>query len=266
MTAIEIVASSAIDAFDGPRGHAGVEHASADQPGHQATEHTEADLAGRELGRVAGPAGFLGDGEGEENGDHGHGDAVVEPTLDVERLPDPHRQPAVAHHGLAQGRIGRGENRGEQRRLGQTDAGQHSETPQRSGHDGERHPDAEQAAGQRRVMAEGPQVDPDGVGEQHQHQGGLDQQRDGLAPERLVEPAEPRCADEHPHRREHHRSGDRRHAQSSGDQREPEDRHPNDQNLDHKAILSVSVRAWVAHVRSASSISQSRDRGHVTSP
>jgi hypothetical protein len=146
----------AVDAFDGPGGHAGVEHASADHTGHQATEHAEADLAGRERNPVGGAAGFLGDREGEEHRDHGHRNAVVEATLDVECLPDPHRQAAVAHDGLAQRCIGRGENRGEQCRLGQTDAGQYGETPQRPGHDGEGQPDAEQTGGQRRVVAQGP--------------------------------------------------------------------------------------------------------------
>ena len=54
-------------------------------------------------------------------------------------------------------------------------------------------------------MAQRAEVDADRVGEQHQHEGRLDQDRCGLAFQLEVEPAEPTGSDDDTDRREHHR-------------------------------------------------------------
>jgi hypothetical protein len=104
----------------------------------------------------------------EEDDQQRDAHAVVQAALDVEALADARRQAPVADHRQPEGGVGRGQHGGQGRRRPQVQPGQQRQAGHGAGHDGEGQADAEQAGRDQRLAPQPAQVDPDGVGEQHQ--------------------------------------------------------------------------------------------------
>ena len=194
-----------VHALDVTGGGSMVEQAAADDAGRYPGEDSESDLPGCQLDPLGGAARRFGGGCDEQHGHDRHCDPVVQSALDVEGLADPDGESPVTDHGLSQRSVGGGQHRCEQCCLDHTEAGNDHDRQCGAGDDRQREANGEQSSGEHRLVAQHAKVDSDGVGEQHQHERRLDQNRRGLAFQLEVEPADTAGTHDDADRREHHR-------------------------------------------------------------
>jgi hypothetical protein len=156
------------------------------------------------------PTPLLGLGDGEEDDQQRHADAVVEATLHIEALTDAGGQAQVADHRQPEGGVGGGQDGGQGGRGPQVQLRKQGQAGQGACHDGEGEAGAEQPGRHQRLAPQPAQVDPDGVGEQHQGQGGLGQEAHELVGAFGLDQAEGPAAGQQAgggedHRLRHHR-------------------------------------------------------------
>ena len=89
----------------------------------------------------------LCEGDGECDEEERDADPVVETALDVQALADSHRKARGRDDGLAEGRIGRGENDRDEERLGPGEVAEQHQRDGEPGEDRQRESDPEQARG-----------------------------------------------------------------------------------------------------------------------
>jgi hypothetical protein len=135
---------------------------------------------------------------------------VVQAALDIQALADAGGQPLVADHRQPKRRIGGGQNGGQGGRRPDVQLGEQGQAGQGAGHDGEWQANPEQPYRQPSLPAEAAQVDPDGVGEQHQGQGGLGQQPNVLVGDLDLDQVQDPVADQQAEGDKDHRLGDHR--------------------------------------------------------
>ena len=91
---------------------------------------------------------LLRQGDGERDEEERHADPVVEARLDVQALADPHRQPLRRDDGLAERRVGGGEDDRDEERLGPRESsGAATSATSEAGEDRQRQSDPEEARG-----------------------------------------------------------------------------------------------------------------------
>ena len=114
----------------------------------------------------------------DEEIDERGGDAVIEAALHVEETAHARGHPLVAHDGGAQGGVGRGDDGADGG--GQPEAARAEEERGNPGPgaDGEGEADAEQARRECGIGPQGPDVDPGGIGEEHEGEGDFRQRAD----------------------------------------------------------------------------------------
>ena len=127
-----------------------------------------------------------------------HAEAVVQTALDVEPLPDSHGKAPIGHDHLSQRGVGGRERDREHERLGPRELTEDGARGKRAQNDREWKPDPEQPGRQGELPAQGADVDPRRVGEEHERQGRLGQHPHRRALDVEVEPAEPLVADKQP--------------------------------------------------------------------
>ena len=186
-----------------------VEEATAEVADGDAADDGVADLFGDEGGPVAGGFDVLvGGGEGNEDGDGGEHEAVVEAAFDVEGLADADGDARVGDDGLAEGGVSGREDGGDERSFPNAEAGEQEEARPGTGEDGEREADAEQAEGKLGLHAEAGEVDADGVGVEDENEGGFGEDADGAAVDFEVEDVESFGAEEDAGEDEEDRAGE----------------------------------------------------------
>ena len=137
-----------------------------DQGGADALDRAEALLAGEG-----------GDGEQHER----RAQPVVEPALDVEHPPHPHRHDGVEHGRGAEPGIGRGHGGREEQEHQRRHPGEDDPAEQPPGGDGQRQPDEQQPGHQAAVGGDLARAHLGGVVEEDERQGQLGEQGQGLA-------------------------------------------------------------------------------------
>ena len=140
------------------------------------TRPTEEIERGR--GRVDAAHRLGADRAGDEEVDERRGDAVVEAALHVEEAANPRGHPRVPHDGGPERGVGRGDDGADGGGHPQPVAAEEERGSPGPGPDGERQADAEEPGRQRGVGPQGADVDPGGVGEEHQGEGDLRQRAD----------------------------------------------------------------------------------------
>ena len=182
-----------------------------------------ADLLGGVAHHRPGHAGLefgVGDVEGDE--EEGHGEAVVEPALHIERLTYAGRNRRVGDDLLAERRVGRGQHRREQDDGRERHAGEDQCADPGPGDHRERQPDQQQTGRPSQLVAERSQVEPGRVAEQQQHERHLGDALSDGGFHGDVEPAEGRGADDEAGDGEEERRGDPAPIERSGE-RAPDD-------------------------------------------
>ena len=187
-------------------------------------EDSVPDLLENELHRVPMPdRALLGlrDREGDE--EERDADPVVESALDVEALANADRKARHGHDRLAERRVGRREDDRDHERLRPAQRVQEGERGDEAEEDRERKPDPEQARRSPELAAQRAEVDPRGVGEEHDGERCLGQDLDLDSGGRGVDETERVRPDQETRSREHHRRGDRHPLDAAGDRREAEE-------------------------------------------
>ena len=200
-----------------------------DHPG----ERPEGDLHRPEEDPVA--VAGLAMGQRRKAGEQQHerqGDAVVQPAFDVERLANARRDEPAGHHGLAERRIRRRQDRRQQGGLPQAEAQRQAQPNGGAQGDGQGHADQQHPERQVVVPAHDTQVDPRGVGKQHQDQRDFGQSVDEPVVEVQIGGAQHGAADDEAQGGKDHRSGQHRCLQPPRGQAE-EDHAGGD---DHKSL------------------------------
>ena len=191
----------------------------------RAGERAVSDLLGDHPDRRRGaePVG-LDARHGEHDEEQRDADPVVEAALDVEALPHPGRQPGEHDDRLAEGRVGRCEDHGEEEGLRPPEPAEERQRHDEAGDDGQRQPDAEQASGDGGLAPQGAKVDPRGVREEHDGERRLGQGLHVVAQRAQVDEPEHLRAHEQAGRGEDHGSGQRGPGDASRDGRVGEQR------------------------------------------
>ncbi len=150
-------------------------------------------------------------------------DAVVQPGLDVEPLSDSRRNPDVGDDHLPERGVGRRQDDREQQRLAEAELSEEAGCERKAREDRERETDPEQPRGHEVLPPQRGEVDPRGVGEQHQRESRLGQQANRLAASSEIDPPEALVAEEQPARDEEDRRRDRRPVEPARDRRVHDD-------------------------------------------
>ena len=154
---------------------------------------------------TVGRCGVAGTGQAREEQHQGQDDAIVQPAFDVERLADTCRDHGACHHGLAEGGIGRRQDRRQQGSLPQAESEGKRQTGQSAYRDDQRHPEEQHSHRQVVVAAHHTQVDSGRVGEEHEDQRDLGQAVDKAMFEGEVGDPQNRAADDDAKGGENHR-------------------------------------------------------------
>ena len=162
----------------------------------------------------------LRDREGDE--EQGHADPVVQAALDVQPLTNADGQAWIRDDGLPERRVRRREHDRQHQRLRPQELTEEHSRDDRAREDRQRQPDSEQARGQRDFPAQRHEVDPRGVGEQHERERRLGKRAHAAAVDREVEPAQDFAPHQQAGADEQHRSGEDRPLEPSGQPRIPE--------------------------------------------
>ena len=166
----------------------------AERPCRDAADKAPADFLGDELeGAARAERAFVGLGNGERDEEERHAEAVVEPALHIEALPDPGRDAPVRHDRLPEGGIRARQDDREDERLDEADPGEDDGAGQCPGRNGHGKAEPEEARRDAELVAKGRDRDPRGVGEEDERQRRLGQQLDRLAAELQVEQPENRA-------------------------------------------------------------------------
>ena len=139
---------------------------------HDAGERSQRHLQGAEgqpVRRIS-CVRAAGAGKRRQQQHGGQGDAVVKPAFHVQRLPDADRHRPVRDHGLAQRGVGRGQDRGQQRRLPDGECREQVDGDAGAGEHHQGQADDQHALRQIVIAPQQAEIDPRRVGEQHQDQ------------------------------------------------------------------------------------------------
>ena len=193
----------------------------------------------RDGGDLALPSG--GDvGDRDEDGHEREDEPVVEPTLDIERVPDDRRDPRIRDHRLAERRVRRCEDHADQAGLPWLDARQDQERDQCAGEHGERQADPQEPAGQRGLPRPAVDVEGRGVGKQDHDESRLEKQDQALVPGVDVEEPHHRPGDETDRHEEDRHRDDRAH-EPPGEQREHENGRGEQRQRRHQQQASSGI-------------------------
>ena len=137
-------------------------------------------------------------------------DAVVQPALDIQPLPDPRRHARLDHDRLPERRVGRSQDDRENHRLLDGQLPEHRRCGDRSQQDRQRQAYAEQPHRHADRPAKLAEIDPRCVGEEHEGEGGLGQHPDRRPRAGQVDPVQRSWPHQQPESHEQHRRGDGR--------------------------------------------------------
>jgi hypothetical protein len=152
------------------------------------------------------PNALLGLGDGEEDDQQGHADPVIQAALDVEALADAGGSRLLVTTGSPRAAsVG-----ARAAAVHPSSWGKQDQPGQGADHDRQGQAEAEQPRRQGGLAPQPAQVDPGGVGEQHQGQGGLGQQANVLVGGIGVDQLQDLVADQQAEADEDHRLGDHR--------------------------------------------------------
>ena len=118
--------------------------------------------------------GRAGDGEHDDRG----GDAVVEAAFDRDQLADPRRHRRIRHHGYSECGVGRGKRRADEEGQPEPELGKEPGGQGPPEHNRQRQADSQQPHVAAHVPAQLLERQAGGVGEEHPHQGDLDNRGD----------------------------------------------------------------------------------------
>ena len=172
-------------------------------------KQSESDLLGDELRPESGrPQSARSRSTSDEYRHERNRDPVIETTLHVQGLTNPHRHAGTGDHCLAQRGIGRCQHRRNQRCLPHTQAIEEDNRRNQTAGDRERHADSEQPGGNCSVATEDSKVDARGIAEEHNDQCDLCDCLDQRVLEAEVHHIEARASDQQAESDKDHWAGD----------------------------------------------------------
>jgi hypothetical protein len=186
-----------------------------------------------------------------------HGQAVVEPAFDVQRLAHARRHRLVRDDTLPERRVGRADHRRQNEGAGQRYAGKDEEAGAQAGEYRQRQADEQKPAGPAQIPAQAREVDPRRVAEQQKDEGELAEPLRGVALDVDVHELESGRPDGEAGRREDHGRRDASRIERLGDRAvQDEDHGDGDESDDHASSSSKRPRGSITRSLPADCVGQ----------